>query len=382
MKRLLRMAPLLLSWLAAVAHGQNADRDVDPHATPRAGESTLTLRVDGATLRGEWKVSVVDLDKPLSLDRNGDGKILWPEISDRRKDIEQYLDANLRVLADGTDPGIHFDKLVFGEQHGEPMILSQLGATAKHPIESLDVDYTLLFDRLPQHRGILKVVWKNQGASQVTITAPGAANVFTPATAKTKGFGELLQAGMWHIWIGYDHVLFLLVLLIPAVFQRTDTGREAAPEFTGPLARVTAIVSAFTVAHSITLSCAALGYIVLPSRLVESAIAASVMIAALINLLPRTAGASGVWIAFCFGLLHGLGFANVFGEIDAEGTPIWRTLLGFNLGVELGQLAIVAVFLPTAYLLRHTRFYRTGVLYGGSSAAAVCALIWLGQRAL
>jgi hypothetical protein len=166
------------------------------------------------------------------------------------------------------------------------------------------------------------------------------------------------------------------------VFRRTETGREAAPEFTGPLLRVTAIVSAFTVAHSITLTCAALGWIVLPSRLVESAIAASVLIAALVNLLPRTAGATGVWVAFGFGLLHGFGFANVLGEIDAEGTPVWRTLLGFNLGVELGQLAIVAVFLPIAYLLRHTRFYRTGVLYGGSTAAALCAVVWLGQRAL
>lgn len=378
MTRLFRTLPLLLLWVATVGHARN----VDSHAAPRAGESTLTLRVDQATLRGEWKVSVLDLDQPLGLDRDGDGKILWPEISDRRKDIEQYLDANLRVLADGNDPGIRFDKLVFGEQHGEPMILSQLAATAEHPIESLDIDYTLLFDQLPRHRGIVKVVWKDEGSSQVVISAPGGANVFTRATAKTKGFSELLVAGIWHIWIGYDHVLFLLVLLIPAVFQRTETGREAAPDFTGPLMRVTAIVSSFTVAHSITLSCAALGYIVLPSKLVESAIAASVMIAALVNLLPRTAGASGVWIAFGFGLLHGLGFANVFGEIDAEGTPIWRTLLGFNLGVELGQLAIVAVFLPTAYLLRNTRFYRTGVLYGGSSAAAVCALIWLGQRAL
>jgi hypothetical protein len=142
------------------------------------------------------------------------------------------------------------------------------------------------------------------------------------------------------------------------------------------------IVSAFTVAHSITLASAALHWVVLPSRLVESAIAASVVVAALVNLSPRTAGASGVWVAFGCGLLHGFGFANVLSEIGAEGTPLWRTLVGFNLGVEIGQLAIVAVFLPIAYLLRDTRFYRTGVLYGGSSAAALCAMFWFWQRAL
>jgi hypothetical protein len=92
--------------------------------------------------------------------------------------------------------------------------------------------------------------------------------------------------------------------------------------------------------------------------------------------------ASGVWIAFGFGLLHGFGFANVLSEVGAEGEPVLRTLLGFNLGVELGQLAIVAVFLPVAYLMRGTRFYRTGILYGGSSAAAACAMVWLWQRAL
>jgi hypothetical protein len=399
MKRLL--GSLLLSLLATGGHAQvddstdgwadshavggaavqAADRVADAPGSQRAGESTLTLRVDGATMRGEWKVPLRDLDAPLALDSNGDGQIAWPEIEHRRRDIEDYLDSHLRVLADGEDPGIRFDRLVLGAQHGEPLILSELSATAARSVRKLDIDYTLLFESHPRHRGNLKVIWKDHGMHQAVITAPGAANVFTRDTAQTKPFTELLQSGIWHIWIGYDHVLFLLVLLIPAVFRRTATGREAAAEFTGPLLRVTAIVSAFTVAHSITLSCAALGWIVLPSRLVESAIAASVMIAALVNLLPRTAGASGVWVAFGFGLLHGFGFANVLGEIDAEGTPVWRTLLGFNLGVELGQLAIVAVFLPVAYFLRHTRFYRTGVVYGGSTAAALCALVWFGQRA-
>ena len=368
MRRLFRtLLPLLLSWLAGSAC---------------AADSSLALHVDEASVHGQWKVPLHDLDAALELDSNHDGAIIWPEIQHRRHEIEQYLDSHLRVLANGADPGIRFDKLLYGDQQGEPFILSEISATAPDPIEALDIDYTLLFEVRPTHRGQLKVVWEGRGAHQALITAPGGANIFTRATAISKSFPELLKAGVWHIWIGYDHVLFLLVLLIPAVFQRTATGREAASDFAGPFARVVAIVSAFTVAHSITLTCAALQLIVLPSRLVESAIAASVVIAALVNLLPRTAGASGVWVAFGFGLLHGFGFANVLNEIDAAGTPMWRTLLGFNLGVEIGQLAIVAVFLPLAYLLRNTRFYRTGVLYGGSSAAALCAMVWLWQRAL
>jgi hypothetical protein len=176
-------------------------------------------------------------------------------------------------------------------------------------------------------------------------------------------------------------VLFLLVLLIPAVFQRTADGREGVPDFGGAFARVTVIVSAFTIAHSITLTAAALQWIVLPGRLVESAIAASVFVAALLNFLPTTSGVRGAWLAFGFGLLHGFGFAGVLSEVETAGTPLSRTLIAFNLGVELGQLAIVAAFLPLAYILRNTRFYRTGVVYGGSSVAGLCALLWFWRRA-
>jgi len=368
MSRLLSI--LLLSLAAALAHAESAR------------ESMLSLHVDQARMLGEWQVPLRDLDAPLALDSDRDGHITWPEIEHRRKDIEAYLDANLRILADGLDPGVRFEKLTFGTRQNEPFVLSEFSAIAVKPIDALDVDYTLLFEHRPEHRASLKVIWEGAGSQRAEITTPGGATIFSRAHVEKTAFVELLKSGVWHIWIGYDHVLFLLVLLIPAVLRRTARGREGATDFAGPFVRVIVIVSAFTVAHSITLSCAALGWIVLPSRLVESAIAASVLIAALVNLLPRTAGATGVWIAFGFGLLHGFGFANVLSEVDAQGEPVLRTLTGFNLGVELGQLAIVAVFLPIAYLLRGTRFYRTGVLYGGSSAAAACAMFWLWQRAL
>nr|WP_298728284.1 HupE/UreJ family protein [uncultured Steroidobacter sp.] len=364
------IAILLLALTAALVHAEPAH------------EALLSLRVDEARVRGEWQVPLRDLDALLALDTNHDGEIAWPEIEHRRKEIEESLDANLRILADGVDPGVRFEKLTFGTRQNEPFVLSEFSAIASQPIAALDVDYTLLFEQRPEHRASLRVIWEGVGSQRAEITAPGGATIFARAAVTRTGFAELLKSGVWHIWIGYDHVLFLLVLLIPAVLRRTPQGREAATDFSGPFLRVIVIVSAFTVAHSITLSCAALGWIVLPGRLVESAIAASVLIAALVNLLPRTAGASGVWIAFGFGLLHGFGFANVLSEVDAEGEPVLRTLIGFNLGVELGQLAIVAVFLPVAYLLRGTRFYRTGVLYGGSSAAAACAMVWLWQRAL
>jgi hypothetical protein len=140
------------------------------------------------------------------------------------------------------------------------------------------------------------------------------------------------------------------------------------------------VVTAFTLAHSITLSLAALQVISLPSRLVESAIAASVVLAALNNL--RGTVESRRWVlAFCFGLIHGFGFASVLTDLGLPQQALVLALVGFNVGVEIGQLAIVAVFLPLAFSLRSTGFYRLGVLKAGSVLVAVLAGWWFVQRA-
>jgi len=140
-------------------------------------------------------------------------------------------------------------------------------------------------------------------------------------------------------------------------------------------------VTAFTVAHSITLSLAVLGLVHLPSRLVESAIAASVVVAAINNLWPLFA--EGAWmVAFGFGLLHGFGFANALRDLGLQHGQLALTLFGFNLGVEIGQLAIVAVFLPLALSLRHLLFYQRFVLRFGSAAIIMVASTWLAERVL
>jgi hypothetical protein len=144
-------------------------------------------------------------------------------------------------------------------------------------------------------------------------------------------------------------------------------------------AQVLWVVTAFTAAHSITLSLAALELIALPSRLVESAIALSVMLAAANNLYPVVAQRRWV-VAFGFGLIHGFGFASVLTELGLPADALLLSLVGFNLGVEVGQLAIVAGFLPLAYALRHTAFYRRGVFVWGSLLTLLVATIWLVER--
>jgi hypothetical protein len=140
------------------------------------------------------------------------------------------------------------------------------------------------------------------------------------------------------------------------------------------------VVTAFTLAHSITLTLAALGVVSLPSRVVESVIAASVVLAALDNLWGRLERRRWA-MAFAFGLVHGFGFASVLADLGLPQDALVLALVGFNVGVELGQLAIVLVFLPVAFALRATAFYQVGVLKGGSIVIALLAAWWFAERA-
>ena len=147
------------------------------------------------------------------------------------------------------------------------------------------------------------------------------------------------------------------------------------------LGEVLRIVTGFTLAHSLSLGLAAAGLLALPSRAVESAIAASVIVAAANNVIPLWHGRSWL-VAFGFGLIHGFGFASVLGDLGLEGGPFVARLVGFNLGVELGQLAVVAVLLPLLYPVRSFRWYRAVALPGLSAAIAALALVWLAERSL
>ena len=192
-------------------------------------------------------------------------------------------------------------------------------------------------------------------------------------------FRQYLREGMWHIWIGFDHILFLTTLLLPAVLIYGKTGWLSQNNLRTALGDLVKVVTAFTIAHSVTLALAVLDIVTLPPRLVEAVIAASVLVAAVNNLRPVFPGSR--WLmAFAFGLVHGFGFAGVLLDLGLPAEALSVSLLAFNLGVELGQLAIVILVFPIAALLRHTRLYRTWLLGGGSTVAALIAAIWIYER--
>ena len=184
------------------------------------------------------------------------------------------------------------------------------------------------------------------------------------------GLVRFVAEGVSHIWHGYDHLLFLCLLLLPAVLRPAEARHGAT------LWSIVRIVSAFTVAHSITLGLAAYGLIAVSARGVEAVIAASIVIAALLNLVPR-APQMGAALAFGFGLVHGLGFANA---LQGLGGNRLISLAGFNIGVELGQLAVVAVAVPLLFTLRRTPPLRLRALTALSLACAGVGSFWLVER--
>jgi len=200
-----------------------------------------------------------------------------------------------------------------------------------------------------------------------------------PATRGAPSFGAFLVQGILHIWSGLDHVLFLVALLLPSVLRREEGHWRPVPAIRSALGDVARIVTAFTAAHSLTLSLAALGVVSVPARLVEPAIAASVALAAANNVRPIF-GADRWVVAFALGLLHGFGFSSVLSDAGLAGAALARALVGFNAGVEVGQLAIVGLFVPLAFLLRATAAYRRVALVGGSLAITALSLVWIVER--
>ena len=198
-------------------------------------------------------------------------------------------------------------------------------------------------------------------------------------TSFWSGVTGVVALGVEHIRIGTDHILFVVALVLPAVliFVR-PTGWEPAPTFGSSLWRVLKIVTMFTVAHTITLTLGGLGIIELPPALVETVIAISIILAALHNIRPVFVNKEWM-IAFGFGLVHGFGFAGLLSDLGLTQARQFVSLLGFNIGIEIGQSVIILLIFPALYLARRTRAYLPA-MYIGSALLIVIAGTWAIER--
>ena len=364
-----------------------------PAQAHKPSDSYLRLSLgDSPGIEGQWDIALRDLDYAIGLDADGDGAITWGELRARHADIAAYALARLKVSSGGQlcapQAG---EQLVDEHSDGAYTVLKfTLSCVATPPAAStLSVAYTLFADLDPMHRGLLKLSSGAHTQSVVLEPAAGVRHLTLGETGALAQFTTYVREGVWHIWIGFDHILFLISLLLPAVLwwrpSAGQSGRSAAwapvESFRVAFVDVVKIVTAFTLAHSITLTLATLRIIELPSALVESTIAASVVLAALNNLWPVVRARRWL-VAFGFGLIHGFGFATVLVELGLPQQVLLLALVAFNVGVELGQLVIVAAFLPLAYALRRTLFYRLLLLKAGSVLIALVAALWLIERGL
>ncbi|MEC4747430.1 HupE/UreJ family protein [Methylomicrobium sp. Wu6] len=347
----------------------------------KASDSYLTLKTAGERIDGRWDIALRDLDYAIGLDSDDNGEITWGEMRSRRNAVFDYARSHLSITGGNVpcpvQPG---DYLIDTHTDGAYSVLTFTAACGAE-LSNITVNYSLLFDLDPQHRGLLRVEYGQ--ATHTTVLSPthDSQQIELSDVKPGAAFLQYLKEGVWHIWFGYDHILFLLSLLFPSVLIRLNRSWLPAEGFHPVLIEVIKIVTAFTVAHSLTLSLATLGVIELPSRWVESAIAASVVLAALNNVYPLIS--KKLWlVAFGFGLIHGLGFANVLKDLGLPKDMLILALLAFNLGVEAGQLAIVSVFLPAAFFLRRSWGYRRLLVDAGSVLIAMVALVWLAERSL
>ena len=365
MARLLWLTLMLCLHLPAWAH--------------KASDSYLVVEAKGAEITAQWDIALRDMDFALGMDSDGNGEITWGELRTRQTDIAAWALPRLVLERGGACP-LALQQLQVDEHTDGAYAVLKLAGVCPAPVGDVGLNYRLLFDLDSLHRGLLRITVDGTGHTTVLSPTSGTVHFGAVEVSKLQQFQRYLVEGVWHIWIGFDHILFLLSLLLPAVLIHTEKDWRGAVRFGQAWREVLWVVTSFTLAHSITLSMAALGLISLPSRLVESAIALSVVLAAANNVWPMVAHRRWA-VAFCFGLIHGFGFASVLAELGLPADALALSLLGFNLGVETGQLAIVAVFLPVAYVLRHTAFYRKGVFVGGSLLTMLVAGVWLVERA-
>lgn len=394
-----RRWPVLVWWICLLVAGPTwAHKGSDAYLQLKLDSASSTLRVD---------VALRDLDAVLDIDSDANGQLTWAEVRSAYPAIERYLGAKVRI--DGCQwravstalerraDGVYAALTWSGECAGDAALPA--------------IRYSALREIDPTHRAIAKIERLGQETlvqvldptqdwpppDKAVVAAPAAASVTAvdassslPAGAAPPGAAAaapvepqaragFVAEGMHHILGGYDHVLFLLALLLPAVMRRTASGWQPVDRLREALLPVAMIVTAFTIAHSVTLTLAGLKLLSLSSSFIEPAIAVTIVLAAVDNLFPIFRERRVV-VTFLFGLIHGFGFAGVLGELDLPTAQFAWALFQFNLGIELGQLFIVAIAVSALFAFRRQRWYAQAVIGGGSVLAIVIGALWFIDR--
>ncbi len=334
---------------------------------------------DTGVFSGEWQVRLYDLEQAIGIDTDGDGQLRWQELQNRAYAVTQYLQYHLqfsranKACTTALEPHWQIDS-----HFNEGYVV--LPVRAQCPINGeVTLSYSAFFEIDSQHKLLVSLSREKTAIEKTSSEQTASPRILSDSNRtltinETSGsrfatFKEFVMQGAVHIWIGTDHILFLLSLLLTCVLVRRNHAWVANNNLREIVVRTTWIVTAFTLAHSITLTATALHWIQLPSRWIEVGIAISVALTALNNIWPLVLRLG--WLTFGFGLLHGMGFAGALGELGLPADQQTLTVLAFNLGVEIGQMAIVLVVLPLLIFVR--KFYG----YSRYSVSALSLVIFL-----
>jgi hypothetical protein len=370
-------------WLAALILG-SLSAAAQAHAPD---QSYVFLRVYDDRIDGRVGMLIPDLNAAVGLELSENQDVTRADIEPHLERITRYLQDRVALAPNGQARPLRFESFdLVVIPLGQYLEMNFSFSGFAEPPETVDIFYNVLFDTRPSHRGfaVIEHHWKsgklNNESDIGAVFGPGETQqTLTIGGSMLKGFLAMVGQGTHHIWIGLDHILFLIALLLPSVMRDEGRGWRPVGTFRPAFVYVVKIVTIFTVAHTITLSAAALGAISLPSRLVESIIALSIAAAALDVFVPVLRRRIW-WVVFAFGLFHGFGFASVLADIGIGGEYLLHTLLGFNVGVEIGQLAIVAAAFPVLYLLRQFRLYPLVVMQAGATALVCISMYWFVER--
>ncbi|AOG24095.1 HupE/UreJ family protein [Acidovorax sp. RAC01] len=399
----------------AMATDAGAGIGGDEQSTATASPGTASASAAGA-LSLSLSIALKDVDAAVDqLDADADRLLTWGEVRQAAGAIAQWVGSGVQWTCTGAAVAPPAWRLAALEQRSDGRYARLQATLDCAPGQPLALGYSLMQGVDPTHRLLvagslggqpLAAVLVPDGRATTDLRSAAAAGARgdaqglaagDEATAPRGGLATLLHfvsEGVHHILEGYDHLAFLLALLLPITLWQRQAGQGAASAPWGRqhmpdghansgrwagLRALFVTVTCFTLGHSVTLALAGLGIVQVSGNWVEPAIAVSIGISALLNLYP-VRGLRGSWLALGFGLVHGLGFSGVLVEAGVSGGLLLWALAGFNLGVEAVQLALVALWCVVSMVLMRWRLYNTVVVRGGSAALVALSLYWTVQR--
>lgn len=368
--QLLTMLVMMLLASTALAH--------------KASDSFIYVDLDASEVRID--IALRDLALLVPLDSNNDQQVTGQELRTQRPATTQAIENSVTLASAQGACDLRGQAWGLSSHSDGPYLATQYRVDCANGESPEQIKYTLLFDRDSLHRGLVEITSGDTRSLTVLSPEQQVVELTGNATGGAIGlwdtFATFLREGVIHLLIGLDHMLFLLVLVLPAtlISYRQDSQGTNNRSLKSRLLQLTGIVTAFTVAHSITLALSALGIVQLPIAWVETVIALSIAMAAL-NVVWPFLGRKTWKLAFVFGLVHGFGFASVLGDLTGGISNLAIALAGFNLGVEFGQLGLLLIGFPLLYALAHVRVYQRVLVPLALVGVGTISLMWVVERA-